>query len=200
MALSQAASRLGSLAIRNVATIGGNLCNALPSADMAPALIGFGASLNIIGPAGTRRVLLENFFTGPNRSVCEADEIVTDIIVPVLPPNSKAVYLKHSRTTIDLAVAGVAVMITLSGPDTCQEAKAVLGAVAPTPLRARSCEEALQGRKLDAEIIDKAAELAAAEAHPITDVRATAEYRRKIVGVLVRRALSQLHGEELQYQ
>ena len=194
VALARAASRLGSLAIRNVATIGGNLCNALPSADLAPALIGFGASLNIIGPAGTRKILLENFFTGPRRSVCEAEEIVTDIIVPVVPPGSRAIYIKHSRTAIDLAVVGVAVVLTLSGPDICQEGRVVLGAVAPMPLRARSSEEALRGRRLNVAIISEAAELAAAEARPVTDVRATAEYRREIVGVLVRRALSQLLG------
>ena len=194
VALAQAAGRLGSLAIRNVATIGGNLCNALPSADMVPPLIGFGASLNIIGPAGTRRILLENFFTEKGRSVCEAEEIVTDIIVPVAPSDNRAIYLKHSRTAIDLAVVGVSVVLTLSGPDICQEARVVLGAVAPIPLRARSSEEALRGRKLNAAVINEAAELAVEEARPITDVRATAEYRREIVGVLVRRALSQLLG------
>ena len=190
--LTQAAGLLGSMAIRNVATIGGNLCNAAPSADNAPSLIGLSAKARIIGPDGERLVPLEGFCTGPGCTVFKKGEMLVEIQVPSPPAGTKGVYLKHSRSAIDLAVVGVAVIMVLEGGDTCRDIKVVLGAVAPTPLRAKKAEGLLIGKKVEAALIEKAAQTASEEARPITDVRASAEYRREMVKVLTRRALNQI--------
>lgn len=191
-AISQAAGLLGSMAIRNVATIGGNLCNAAPSADTAPALIGLSAKGKIIGPDGEKFVSLEEFFTGPGCIVCEPGELLVEIQVPVPPPGTKGVYLKHGRSAIDLATVGVAVIMTLEPGVVCRDVKIVLGAVAPTPMRAKKAEEILRGKKVEPALIEKSAQVAADEARPITDVRASAEYRKEMVKVYTRRAIAQL--------
>jgi carbon-monoxide dehydrogenase medium subunit len=136
-------------------------------------------------------VPLEGFCTGPGCTVFKKGEILVEIQVPVPPAGTKGVYLKHSRSAIDLAVVGVAVIGVLDG-GTCRDIKVVLGAVAPTPLRAKKAEGLLMGKKIDAGLIEKAAQTAAEEARPITDVRASAEYRREMVKVLTRRALNQI--------
>jgi len=191
-AISQAAGLLGSMAIRNVATIGGNLCNAAPSADTAPALIGLSAKGKIIGPDGEKLVSLEEFFTGPGCIVCEPGELLVEVQVPVPPPGTKGVYLKHGRSAIDLATVGVAVIMTLEPGVVCRDVKIVLGAVAPTPMRAKKAEEILRGKKVEPALIEKSAQVAADEARPITDVRASAEYRKEMVKVYTRRAIAQL--------
>ena len=191
-AISQSAGMLGSVAIRNVATIGGNLCNAAPSADTAPALIGLSAKGKIIGPDGEKIVSLEEFFTGPGCIVCEPGELLVEIQVPVPPPGTKGVYLKHGRSAIDLATVGVAVIMTMEPGAVCRDVKIVLGAVAPTPMRARKAEEVLRGKKVEPALIKKSAQAAADEARPITDVRASAEYRKEMVKVYTRRAIAQL--------
>lgn len=191
-AISQSAGMLGSVAIRNVATIGGNLCNAAPSADTAPALIGLSAKGKIIGPDGEKIVSLEEFFTGPGCIVCEPGELLVEIQVPVPPPGTKGVYLKHGRSAIDLATVGVAVIMTMEPGAVCRDVKIVLGAVAPTPMRARKAEEVLRGKKVEPALIEKSAQAAADEARPITDVRASAEYRKEMVKVYTRRAIAQL--------
>ncbi len=187
--ISQAASQMASMAIRNVGTIGGNLCNAAPSADTAPALIGLGARAKIIGSEGERIVALEDFFTGPGTTILKTAELLVEIQVPVLAPNTKAVYLKHSmRGAIDLAIVGVAAVIAMDG-ELCQDARVVLGAVAPTPIRAKQAEEVLRGKRIDDALIEKAAQAASAESRPITDVRSSAEYRREMIKVFTRRAV-----------
>ena len=190
--LSDAAATLGSAAIRNVATIGGNLCNAAPSADNAPPLIGLSAKARIIGPGGERTVPLEDFFVGPGSTALKTGELLVEIQVPVPPPGTKGAYLKHSRSPVDLAIIGVAVIMTLGSGEICQEVKIVLGAVAPTPMRAKKAEEILIGKKVEPTLIEKAAGVAAEEARPITDVRASAGYRREMVKVLTGRAIRQL--------
>lgn len=191
-AIAQSAGLLGSVAIRNVATIGGNLCNAAPSADTAPALIGLSAKGKIIGPDGEKIVSLEEFFTGPGCIVCEPGELLVEIQVPVPSPGTRGVYLKHGRSAIDLATVGVAVIMTMEPGAVCRDVKIVLGAVAPTPMRARKAEEVLRGKKVDPALIEKSAQAAADEARPITDVRASAEYRKEMVKVYTRRAIAQL--------
>lgn len=193
--ISQAAGLLGSVAIRNVATIGGNLCNAAPSADTAPALIGLSARANIVGTGGGRVVPLEEFFTGPSETVIKRGELLVEVQVPVPPPETKGVYLKLSRTAVDLATVGVAVIVTLGNGGTCKDIKIVLGAVAPTPMRAKRAEEILRGKRVDEALIEEASRVASGEAQPITDVRASAEYRREMVKVLTRRALKQITAE-----
>jgi len=190
--ISRAAGLLGSVAIRNVATIGGNLCNAAPSADTAPALIGLSAKARIAGSGGERLVSLEDFFTGPGETVLKAGEMLLEIQVPVPPPDTKGVYLKHGRSAVDLATVGVAVIMALESGGVCRDVKIVLGAVAPTPMRAKKAEEVLRGKKVESALIKEAAQVASGEAQPITDVRASAEYRREMVKVFTRRAIEQI--------
>lgn len=188
-AICQAASQLGSVAIRNVATIGGNLCNATPSAETAPVLIALEAKVKIVGPDGERMIPLEDFFTGPGKTVLQNGQLVVEIRVPVLPPNTRGVYLKHSiRGSIDLAIVGVATIVTMDD-ELCQDVKIALGAVAPRPMRAKKAEEVLRGEKIDATLIQKAAQEASDECCPISDVRASADYRREMVKVFTIQAV-----------
>ncbi len=190
-ALAQAASLLGSVAIRNVATIGGNICNASPSAETAPALVGYDAAVTINCADSERAVSLEDFFTGPGGSVCTAAEVVTHVTLPP-PGQRRGVYLKHSRTAVDLATTSVAVVLKLDADNICHDARIVLGAVAPTPLLARAAASLLLGKEATGELLARVALAAAAAARPISDVRASADYRREMVRVLTLRALRTL--------
>lgn len=183
--LVQAVRELGSIQVRNRATIVGNVCRASPSADTLPPLIADSASLRIVGGKGERTVRLEDFFTGPGKTVLGVDELVTELVLPPPPPNTRKVYIKHGRRkAMELATVGVAVSLTEKS-----EIRIVLGAVAPTPIRARKAEDLLRGRTLDEKLIAQAAELAESESRPISNVRASAAYRREMVRVLTRRAL-----------
>jgi len=189
--LAQAASQMGTVQIRNRATIGGNVCNAAPSADTAPALIALGAKAKITGVDGQRVVLMEDFFTGPGQTALKSDEILVEVQVPNLPPRSSGVYIKQTvRRALDLAIAGVAVVVTMDG-DTLSDVKIALGAVAPTPIRARRAEEILRKRKITDDLLERVGQTAAGESSPIDDVRSSADYRRKMVKVLVIRAIRQ---------
>jgi len=193
--LAQAASQLGSVAIRNVGTIGGNICNASPSAETAPALLALSASARIAGPDGVRSVLLEDFFLGPGQTVLGPAELLIEIIVSPPAPETKGVYLKHGhRGTIDLAMVGVAAVVQFSEDNqTCWVVKIGLGAVAPTPIRARTAEEVIKGKKLDQSIIERCAEEAGGDTCCISDVRCCDEYREEMIKVFVRRALCSLN-------
>ncbi len=191
--VAAAAGKMASTQIRCLATAGGNLCNAAPSADLAPPLIALGATVRFAGPRGQGAVALEDFFTGPGQTVLAGDEVVTEIEVPEMRPGGRAVYYKHGiRRAMDIAIAGVAVRIDLDEAGRCSEARVVLGSVAPTPIRSRSAESRLRGAALGPDEIAEAAELAAADARPISDVRSSAEYRREMVKVLTRRALEEV--------
>ena len=182
--LVQAARELGSIQVRNRATIVGNICRASPSADTLPPLIADGAIIKLQGSSGARELPLEEFFTGPGKTVLRPDELVTELVVPAPPPRTGKVYIKHGRRkAMELATVGVAVTLTRDA-----SVRIVLGAVAPTPIRARAAEEIL---KKDPKALDQAAAAAMAEARPISNVRASAEYRREMVRVLTRRAIEQ---------
>ena len=185
---------VGTPQIRNVATIGGNLCNAAPSADMAPSLIGLGARVKLKGTKGERVVTLEEFFTGPGETVLQLGEMLIEIQVPNAPPHTRSIYLKlPARTAIGLAVVGVAATVTLDPKgDSISEARIVLGAVAPTPIRTRQAESILKGKTVSNELIEKSAQVAAEEAKPISDVRGSAGYRREMVRVLTKEAIRQI--------
>jgi CO/xanthine dehydrogenase FAD-binding subunit len=189
--LFQAARSMASTQVRNRGTIVGNICNAVPSADTAPALLTLEAKVKIISRKGERMVNIEDFFTGPNQTVLNGEELVREIQVSDLPPHSKGVYLKLSpRRAMDLAVVGVAVVVvTKSG--TCDDIRIALGAVAPTPVRARRAEDSIRGRKWSDGAIEKAAGITAEESRPISDHRASAEYRSEMVKTLTRRAIKQ---------
>ena len=191
--LPQAASQLAFLAIRNMATIGGNLCNAAPSADMAPPLLALGTKLKLAHLGGERVVPIEEFFTGPGKTALEASELLLELQIPTLPPYSGGVYLKHGvKGAQGLAVVGVAAVITLE-PDgeKFKDVRLALGAVAPTPVRARRAEILLQGQKIDSRLIEDAASLASDCSSPIDDIRGSAQYRREMVKVKTRQAIGE---------
>lgn len=189
----QAASQMASIAVRNVATVGGNLCNASPSADMAPALIALSAKVKLVGATGERTVPLEDFFTGPGATILKTNELLTEVQIPSPPAHTAGVYIKYTtRGGEELALIGVAALLTLSAGDgTCTDAKLALGAVAPTPIRARRAEGVLKGKKIDKELIEKAALTASDESSPIDDIRGSAEYRREMLKIFTRDAIRQ---------
>lgn len=199
-AVAQGAAVVGSIQIRNLATVVGNVCNAAPSADTAPGLIALGAKVRIAGPKGRRSALVENFMAGPGRTTLRPGEFVTAIQVPMPGPRTGSAYVRHTpRGAMDIAVVGVGVALTLA-PRTgaCEDVKIVLGAVGPTPLRAKAAEKALRGQKLTEALIARAAEIAAGEARPISDVRGSAAFRREMVQVLTRRMVAAAHADARQ--
>jgi len=189
--LAAAAGTLGNPLIRKTATIGGNLCNASPSADLAPACLVLGAKLKIAGPEGEKVVDIDDFFTGPGETILAPDEILTQIIIPPLPAQARGVYLKSTRSKgADLAQVGVAVMVAPAG-GLIEDIKIALGAVAPRPIRAKRAEEALRGKEWDDRTIEEACRLASLEASCISDARASAAYREKLIPVMLERAVKQ---------
>jgi len=177
--------------IRNLGTIGGNLCSAIPSADTAPPLLALSAMVTIVGSAGERTMLVEEFSRGPGESDLAPDEILKEILIPAPPANSGGAYFKLMRRHAqDLALVGVATNLRLDEDgQLCQEARIALGAVAPTPIRALKAEAVLKGRNINDDLAAEAGGVASEEARPITDIRASGEYRREMVGVLTKRAI-----------
>lgn len=198
-AIAEAASWIGSVQVRSRATVGGNLCNAAPSADMAPVLIAYGAEATITDGRAERTLLLEDLFAGPGQTVLKPGELLTAITVPPASAGSFGTYKKAYRSAMDIATVGAALLAVFApgpapGAALVQDVRLVLGAVAPTPMRAREAEQMLTGQKLDQDLIVQASRKAAQEARPITDVRASAEYRTTLVEVLSRRALRAAHS------
>jgi len=184
----EAAHSMAADQIRNIGTVGGNLVNAVPSADLPPILIALAARARIVGTSGERVVPLEDFFLGPGKTVLENGEILAEIIIPDQPTTGSN-YIKFGlRRAGALAVAGVASSVTV-GDGACQDVRIVLGAVAPTPMRARQAENVLRGKKISQELIDEAGKVAGVESKPISDIRGSIEYRRNLVDVLTRRSL-----------
>ena len=187
--LAQGASLVGSFQIRNLATVVGNVCNAAPSADTAPGLIVLGARLNIAGPSGRRSMLVENFIEGPGKTALRSGEFVTGIQVPLTGNRTGSAYVRHTlRGAMDIAMVGVGAAVTLA-PRTgiCLDVKIVMGAVAPIPLRARAAERLMKGKTPSDDLFGAVGEAAAQESKPISDVRGSAEFRRKMAGVLTGR-------------
>ncbi len=189
-ALAESAGVVGSYQIRNLATLGGNLSNAAPSADMAPPLLALDASLVVAGPRGRRRVPAADFFLGVRRSVLAPDEMLVEIVIPAPEPGSGGTYLRHTpRRELDIAVVGVASQLTVRN-GRCVKARIALAAIAPVPLRASAAEERLQGESISPALIDEAADLAVAATSCISDQRGSADFRRHLVRVLTRRTLT----------
>ena len=189
--LVQAANALGSVQIRNVATIGGNLCNGSPAADMALPLLVLEAKIRLQSAQKSRKLPLDKFFQGPGKTDLAPGEILTDILLETPGMNTRMIFLKKGRTKMDLAVASVAVLIRTEGPR-CLKARVAVGSVAPTPLRLIEVEALLEGVTLTRKRMTEAQLLASQYVSPITDVRSTAGYRRHLVGVLVKQALEKL--------
>ncbi|MFB0520568.1 MAG: xanthine dehydrogenase family protein subunit M [Desulfatiglandales bacterium] len=191
--LVEAARSLGSVQIRNVATIGGNLCNCSPCADMALPLLVLEAKVRLQSAKASREIPLNEFFRGPGESCLASNEILTDILLDPPPNKAKATFLKKGRVKVDLAVASLAVLLEMEGK-ICRKARIAAGSVAPTPLRLSKVETLLEGNAISEDLVSKAQQLARDIVSPITDVRATEEYRRQIVGVYVKRGLEKILG------
>ena len=189
--LCEAATHFASIQVRNRATVVGNVCRASPSADTLPPLIADGAQVHIYGPRGLRVVAAQDFCIGPGQTVLAEGELVTHIVVPAPSEHTGKVYLKHGRRVeMELATVGVAVSLAREG-DLCHEIRIVLGAVAPTPLRALQAEALLRNQTVSGALIEAAAQAAREASQPISDVRSSADYRRAMVAVLTRRAIEQ---------
>jgi CO/xanthine dehydrogenase FAD-binding subunit len=189
--LYEACSLIGSVQLRNRGTVGGNICNAAPSADSAPPLLCLEAKTLVAGPEGNRLVPLGEFFLGPGKTALAHNELLVGIEIPTPPAFSSGCYLRHTpRQEMDIGVAGVAAFLVFDPQgNLCKEAKIALGAVAPTPIRVPVAESILAGKSLTEKALEQAAARAAEAAHPISDLRGSAEYRRELVKVLVRRTL-----------
>ncbi len=188
LSVCETAHRMANNQIRNIGTIGGNITNAVPSADFPPILIALGATVTLQSNSGSRSVLLEDFFTGPRQSVIRQDEILTEIVIPVNGFNGSTYHKFGLRRSGALAVVGVAVAVVMEG-DLCKDVRIALGAVAPTPIRAREAEALLRGKEINDALLEEAGKLAAAASKPISDMRGSAEYRRDMVRVFTRRCL-----------
>jgi len=185
----EALGLIGSSQVQGRCSAGGNLCNSSPAADSVPAMFANAAVCNIVGPKGMRQVPVEEFTTGPGSNCLASDEILVSIQFPRPAPRSADAYLRFiPRTEMDIAVAGAAVALTLDAAGKCTAARVAIGAVAPKALLVPAAADALVGTTLDDAALAAAAAAASAAASPITDKRGTADYRRKVVGVLVRRA------------
>lgn len=190
-ALAGAIAGMANVQVRNMGTVVGNICNASPCADTVPILMALGAEVVLARLGGRRTVPLERFFQGPGLTDIAPDEVAVEVRVPIPVPGTGASYHRLSpRGRVDMAVASAAVAIQRDG-GRCADARVVLGAVAPVAMRAARAEQVVTGGRLDPDTIARAADEAAAESRPISDLRASAEYRRKVVAVLVRRALTE---------
>lgn len=191
--LAEAASLIGSVQVQSRASLGGNLCNAAPSADSIPALICLDAEAVIEGAGGVRRVPVERFCTGPGATLLQPGELLVQLRIPPASPREGGHYLRFiPRNEMDIAVAGAGALLRLSEDGSrIEKARIALSAVAPTPLRVQAAEEALEGEEPTPDAFARAARLAQEAARPISDVRGSADYRRHLVGVLVRRALAE---------
>ncbi len=214
-ALHDAVCRLGSTQIRNVATIGGNICNAAPSADTACPLLVLDAEVVLVSEGGERRVPLDDFFVGPGKTLLQKGELLKEFSLPGVGGNTGSAYIKHTRrNAMDLPIIGIAARVTVDRDDLrcrdmicatsrsselltyfadeelkCEDIRIAMGVVAPRPVRARAAEAALRGQVISAETVARAAELAASESTPRDSVRGEAWYRREMVRVLVQRAI-----------
>jgi xanthine dehydrogenase FAD-binding subunit len=194
--LAQVAEQFASQQIRNSATLGGNICNASPAGDMLPALLALDAELELAslakdGTVSTRRVPIDGFFTGPGRTKREAHELLTAVRVPQPAAGQLAKFYKAgTRPALDISTIAIAFAARRDSEGRLHGVRLAMGAVAPTPLRARRAEALLEGKLLDAALADAAAKAAAGEAQPIDDVRASAWYRKELLHNMTRRMLS----------
>jgi CO/xanthine dehydrogenase FAD-binding subunit len=189
-ALTEACRQFAGPPIRNRGTVGGNLVNASPAADLAPPLMAYDASVVLASAAAVRLVPLAEFFTAPGCTVMAPDEILTEVRLPSIPANTVAHFIKlGQRRSMAISIVNLVIRLSYAAGGEVVDARIVLGAVAPTPMRARQAEAMLTGEELSDDLIDAAAREARREAAPISDVRASKNYREKMVEVLVHRAL-----------
>jgi CO/xanthine dehydrogenase FAD-binding subunit len=191
--LVEAARTVGSWAIQLQGTIGGNLATASPAGDGSVALLALSAEATLRGPRGPRRVPLHEFFTGPKRSVLARDELLTEVRIPAAPPGARlrGAFLKvGKRKAMAISIVCAAVELAQGPGGDVLDVGIAYGSVAPTPIRARSAEALLRGKRLTEDVIRRAAAAAAGDTRPIDDVRGQAWYRKEVAAVLVERALA----------
>jgi aerobic carbon-monoxide dehydrogenase medium subunit len=188
--LAQTASVIGDPLVRNRATVGGNLAHADPANDHPATMLALAAEVAAAGPNGERRIPMAGFFTGFFATALDANEILTEIRIPIPPPRSGGAYVKLERKVGDFATAGVAAQLTLGSGDVCEQVRIGLTNVGPTPIEARQAEEVLRGKKIEPGIIKQAGQLAAGASDPSADLRGSVEYKRDLVRVLTIRALN----------
>jgi carbon-monoxide dehydrogenase medium subunit len=188
--LAETASVIGDPLVRNRATVGGNLAHADPANDHPATMMALAAEVVATGPKGDRRIPITSFFTGFYATALDPDEILTEVRIPIPPPHSGGAYVKLERKVGDFATAAVAVQLTLGTGDVCEGVRIGLTNVGPVPIEARQAEEVMRGKKLEAEVIRQAAQLAAEASQPNADLRGSAEYKRDLVRVLTIRALN----------
>jgi carbon-monoxide dehydrogenase medium subunit len=194
-ALSEAANQMATPQIRNIATIGGNLCHAAPSADLAVPLLVLGAEAKLLSASGERWVAMDEFFRGLNQTVLSENELLAEIKVHESPSDTASSFLKVGRTIVDIALVNAAVRITMDEKGTFSDVRIAIGAVASTPIRSKAAEELLLDENIanvGQALLQEVSHQAAEQTKPITDVRASAEYRREISRVLVKRAIENI--------
>ncbi len=192
-ALADASALVGSPATRHVGTVGGNVCNASPAMELGSPLLVFDAVVELASAAGVRTVPFSSFVTGPGRTSARPGEMLIAVVLPPLqgPGRAGSAYVRlEYRLAMEIAIAGAAALVRLDEADRCTDARVALTAVAPTCVRAMDTEEILSGKTIDSDLLKRAAVGAAASAQPIDDVRASADYRRAMVPVMVQRALT----------
>ena len=188
-ALSDAARYVASPQIRRKGTMVGNICNASPSADTASILVAMNAVVKVYSVDGEKEIPIDDFFKGVKKTALVPGDVVTGLFIPALQKNEGSAYFKHSvRKAMDLAIIGVAAKVKMDG-DKIAEARVCMGGVGITPLRAKKAEELLVGKEITDDVLEQAGEAAASEAKPISDVRASAEYRTDMVRVYTKRAV-----------
>jgi len=192
-ALLEAVRLIGSVQIRYMATLGGNLCNASPAADTAPPLLVAGAQVKIVGSRGTRTVALKDFFLGPGKTVLSKSELLTEVHIPMFQERTGTAFIRLSRASMDIAKISIAVLLQLDETKKITLAKIALGSVAPTPILTNKASEILTGKALTTETLNRAANTVAEEIRPITDIRGTAEYRKDVSHVIARDAIEVAH-------
>ena len=193
-ALSDTARQMCTPQIRSFATVGGNLCNASPASDLPVMFIALDGQARILGVSGERTVAVEDFFKGVKQTVLKDDEMLTEIIVPQPELKTASAYRRATRLVVDCNQTNAAVSVSVDAGGVVNEARIVLGAVAPVPMRAKGAEKMLLSQevsKIDKDLIEKTSSQAASETKPITDLRGSADYRREISRVLVRRCLEE---------
>ena len=193
--LRKCAGHVSSMQVRNVATLGGNICNASPSADTVPGLLVLGAVARISGKQGSRELPLDDFFCGPGETALGRGELLTGIFIPKTPQNIGAAYRKYAiRGDSDISIVGAGAMLALDSDGRIAEARIALASVGPTALRMKREEQMLIGKHPEAELFRDVARACAEDCQPITDHRATKEYRRDMTQVWVEDALQGAAG------
>jgi aerobic carbon-monoxide dehydrogenase medium subunit len=195
-ALAEAASRVGSIHVQNLGTVGGNISHAEPNGDSAPALISLGASVLATSQRAERSIPLDHFFRGPFENVLEAEEMVTRVHVPLPADGASSIYVKHVQRAVDRATVGVGVQLRIDAAGVCADARVGVGGAAPSPFRATRAEALLEGEKISDALMDAVAAAVSAMCDPLADSHGPAEYKRKMAGVFVKRALRALLAQK----